>query len=683
MVPPALSESGFYSRYFLVPKKDGSLRPILDLRCLNHALMRRPFRMITLKQILSQIRTGDWFCSLDLKDAYFHIQIAPPSQMILEIRLRGSGLPVHGPTLWTVSGPPYFYEVHGRGSFPSKTDGNPHSQLPRRLAHSGPVRGGATFAQNPPPQPLRAPGAQGQFRQERTVSQPTSVVPGNSSGLSSHDSCDSARTRSGHSETRGHLQERHRSPTQSVSENSGPHGRSIASVTAGPAPHAAPSTLVETTGSTQRMASWTPAHQGESGLCDSPDPLEEPTMVEEGRGHGVGLQQESCHDRRLQHRLGGAVRRQTDIRPLVEGGERLPHQLLGNASSLSSLPVFPARPNRTPCADSLRQHVRGVLYKSPGRCLLETPLHSGLKWSVFSTWCLNRGENPSTSELAVVLSFLQELLDKGRSHSTLRVFEAAIAAFHAPIAGQSVGRDISVVHFLKGAKRLNPPRPLTVPTWDLPTVLRALKGPPFEPLQSTNLRSVSLKAALLLALASVKRVGDLQALSISPACLEFGPNDSKVVLKPRHGYVPKVLSTPFRAQFITLSALPPSEEDRELSLLCPVRALRIYFERSAPFRRTEQLFVSFGNRTKGHPVTKQRLSKWIVDAVMLAYSSLGLQCPIGVRAHSTRGIASSWAWSSGVSITEICAAAGWATPSTFASFYNLDIPALQARVHSA
>ncbi len=230
---------------------------------------------------------------------------------------------------------------------------------------------------------------------------------------------------------------------------------------------------------------------------------------------------------------------------------------------------------------------------------------------------------------------------------------------------------------------LNPPRPLTIPTWDLPTVLRALKGPPFEPLQSTNLRSLSLKTALLLALTSVKRVGDLQALSISPACLEFGPNDSKVVLKPRHGYVPKVLSTPFRAQVITLSTLPPSEEDRELSLLCPVRALRIYFERSAPFRHTEQLFVSFGNHAKGHPVTKQRLSKWIVDAVMLAYSSLGLQCPIGVRAHSTRGIASSWAWSSGVSITEICVAAGWATPSTFARFYNLDIPALQARVLSA
>ncbi len=325
MVSPALSESGFYSRYFLVPKKDGGLRPILDLRRLNHALMRRPFRMITLKQILSQICTEDWFCSLDLKDAYFHIQIAPPSQTIFEIRLRGSGLPVHGPTLWAVSGPPYFYEVHGRGSFPSETDGNLHSQLPRRLAHSGPVRGGTTFTQNPHPQPLRAPGAQGQFRQKRTVSQPTNIVPGYSSGLSSHESGDSARTRSGHSETRGHLQERHRSPTQSVSENAGPYGRSIASVTAGPAPHAPPSTLVETTGSTQRMASRTLACSLSS----------------------------------------------------TEDTERLPHQLLGNASSLSSLPVFPAGPNRTPCADSLRQHVRGVLYKSPGRCLLEAPLYSG------------------------------------------------------------------------------------------------------------------------------------------------------------------------------------------------------------------------------------------------------------------------------------------------------------------
>lgn len=39
VVPLAYSESGFYSSYFLVPKKDSWLRPILDLRHLNHSLM--------------------------------------------------------------------------------------------------------------------------------------------------------------------------------------------------------------------------------------------------------------------------------------------------------------------------------------------------------------------------------------------------------------------------------------------------------------------------------------------------------------------------------------------------------------------------------------------------------------------------------------------------------------------
>ncbi len=129
--------------------------------------------------------------------------------------------------------------------------------------------------------------------------------------------------------------------------------------------------------------------------------------------------------------------------------------------------------------------------------------------------------------------------------------------------------------------------------------------------------------------------------------------------------------------------LSPSTGSQELSLLCPVRALRVYIERSASYRKSEQLFVGFGNRAKCGPVTKQGIFRWLVDAITLAYSSLCLQSSIGVRAHSTRGIASSWAWSSGLSISEICEAAGWASASTFVRFYNLDVPALQARVLSA
>ncbi len=95
------------------------------------------------------------------------------------------------------------------------------------------------------------------------------------------------------------------------------------------------------------------------------------------------------------------------------------------------------------------------------------------------------------------------------------------------------------------------------------------------------------------------------------------------------------------------------------------------------------LFVGFGNYSKGGPVMKQIISRWLVDAITLEFFSLRLQCPIGFRAHSTRGIASSWAWSSGVSISDICEAAGWSSTSTFARFYNMDVPAWQARVFSA
>ncbi len=126
IVPPAQSESGFYSRYFLILKKYGGLRPFLDLRLLNYALMKRSFRMITLKQILPQICPGDWFMSLDLKDMYFHIQVAPHHR-------RRGGISIQGPAIWAIPGSPHFYTMHGCGSLHSATDENPHTQLPRLI----------------------------------------------------------------------------------------------------------------------------------------------------------------------------------------------------------------------------------------------------------------------------------------------------------------------------------------------------------------------------------------------------------------------------------------------------------------------------------------------------------------------------------------------------------------------
>ncbi len=88
-VPPADMRSGFYSPYFIVPKKSGGLRPILDLRVLNRALHRLPFKMLTPKRIFGCVRPRDWFAAIDQKDAYFHVSILPRHRPFLRFAFEG------------------------------------------------------------------------------------------------------------------------------------------------------------------------------------------------------------------------------------------------------------------------------------------------------------------------------------------------------------------------------------------------------------------------------------------------------------------------------------------------------------------------------------------------------------------------------------------------------------------
>ena len=90
IVPPDQSHAGFYSRYFLVPKKGTqALRPILDLRALNKYLRKFTFRMLTYPTLLRFVRPGDWFTTVDLTDAYYHIKIYPPHSKYLRFAFQG------------------------------------------------------------------------------------------------------------------------------------------------------------------------------------------------------------------------------------------------------------------------------------------------------------------------------------------------------------------------------------------------------------------------------------------------------------------------------------------------------------------------------------------------------------------------------------------------------------------
>ena len=66
-------KSGYYITYFLVPKKDGGYRPILNLKFFNLNVCKTSFKMETLHSIIAIMHRHQWVASMDLEDVFFHV----------------------------------------------------------------------------------------------------------------------------------------------------------------------------------------------------------------------------------------------------------------------------------------------------------------------------------------------------------------------------------------------------------------------------------------------------------------------------------------------------------------------------------------------------------------------------------------------------------------------------------
>ncbi|XP_073687780.1 interferon-induced very large GTPase 1-like [Garra rufa] len=78
-----------------------------------------------------------------------------------------------------------------------------------------------------------------------------------------------------------------------------------------------------------------------------------------------------------------------------------------------------------------------------------------------------------------------------------------------------------------------------LPPAHIESILKALRivlcNPPFEPLEEVPEKFLTDKTVFLLAISTLKRVGDLQALSVAPSFLEFEPCMAKAFLYSRPG----------------------------------------------------------------------------------------------------------------------------------------------------
>ena len=79
-------QRGFVSQIFLVPKKDGGHRPVVNLKALNRFIVEEHFKMEGFHMVKDLVKPGDWLAKLDLKDAYFLVPVDPSHQKYLQFQ---------------------------------------------------------------------------------------------------------------------------------------------------------------------------------------------------------------------------------------------------------------------------------------------------------------------------------------------------------------------------------------------------------------------------------------------------------------------------------------------------------------------------------------------------------------------------------------------------------------------
>lgn len=73
-------DTSFCSSMLVVPKGKGDIRLVIDLRGPNRYIHRTPFPMPTLEKILAELDGAKWFSTIDLSNAFFHIELHPDSR---------------------------------------------------------------------------------------------------------------------------------------------------------------------------------------------------------------------------------------------------------------------------------------------------------------------------------------------------------------------------------------------------------------------------------------------------------------------------------------------------------------------------------------------------------------------------------------------------------------------------
>ena len=303
---------------------------------------------------------------------------------------------------------------------------------------------------------------------------------------------------------------------------------------------------------------------------------------------------------------------------------------------------------------------------------LSTRLNYQARWGTYRKWCKDFGHRSSSPSIAKIADFLTYMFKtKGAALSTIKGYRAMLAAvFKFPLPEISSS---PVLKDLVSSFEISAPRPIfPPPPWDLDKVLEFLSGPPFEPLARASFLDKTKKALFLLAMATAKRVSELQALSFS---VSFQGEDLVLYYDPFFRAKTESVINPL-PRSVVVPSLWDFVGNLPERLHCPVRAIKYLRKaaRSASFI-PPRLFVSPKNPKRS--MSKNAMSFYLRQLIVDSGAVSSTRPP---RAHDIRGIATSLNYYSNLSLTSLMQVATWKSKRVFASQYLKEVSAMQDNI---
>ena len=245
------------------------------------------------------------------------------------------------------------------------------------------------------------------------------------------------------------------------------------------------------------------------------------------------------------------------------------------------------------------------------------------RWTKFLEWTGIEEDDINHITIPQIADFLTYLFEEKKfSTSTIEGYKSAIGNT-LKYSGLKVLESQELKDLLKSFKRDKPKASRSLPRWDLSVVLSVMAEKPFEPLDKADIKFITWKTVFLVSLATGRRRSEIHAIIYDKVYFKEKENTYLLGLDPNFlskNQLVDDISEKFK--YIELKSLDQflGKDLRADRVNCPVRALKIYIQRTKELRTEKRkLFVSFykGKRTDIHPNT---ISYWLKTVISSCYN---------------------------------------------------------------